>query len=207
MQKRHYYLLAGLSVVMIATTTISVFVAINAQEKMKISFLTMHHQSISSAHNMNLFQMTYLTDIAIEDNQGIQSLLSNNITTPSFILFLSENYCPSCLESIMMSYSVMTDSFPMIIVFNNISLRELHFRSSIIEETTCYSLIGEYPFDIPQALFFTDRSMYIYGALIPYNGIAQNEYSIFFSKCKNYETFPKIPYAIGVASADPQVHE
>lgn len=207
MQKKHYYLLIGLSAVMIATTTISVVMAINAQEKMKTYFLSIHHQSISSAHNMNLFQMTYLRDIAIEDNQGKQSLLSKNITTPSLILFLSENYCPSCLESIMISYSDMTDSFPMIIIFNNISMRELHFRSSIIDETTCYSLIGEFPFDIPQALFFTDRSMYIYGTLIPYNGIALNEYSIFFSKCKNYETFPKIPYAIGDASADTQLRQ
>ena len=192
---------------MIAITTISIVMAIKAQEKTKKYFLTTHYQSISSVHNMNLFQMTYLTDIAIEDAHGRQSLLSKNVTTPSLILFLSENYCPSCLESIMMSYSDKTDPFPMIIIFNNISLRELHFRSSIINETTCYSLIGEMPFDITQALFFTDSSMYIYGTLIPYNGIDQNEYSIFFSKCRNYETLPKILYATGDASADTQLRQ
>ena len=136
--------------------------------------------------------MKEIQNFILRDVNGNTVLFDKAVPDSSVVLFLSEDFCPICVDSLMSSYSrVLSDILPVYIVFNNISVKELNFRSEIFDGALCFSTINadgtaEEFFQCSQLLLYIEN-MRVNQVLIPYSGLSTDAYYVFFEKLSNYE--------------------
>lgn len=139
---------------------------------------------------MNYFQLYEIPEFVITDKNGDKHIASKIIHEFSFVLFLSNDFCPSCIEQLMNAYDNIRNRIPIFIVFENISIRELNFRSEVFENAMCYST-ETWPFakeHLNQILLYVGDNSCILGNLIPFDGMNSSLYEIFFNKASlHYE--------------------
>lgn len=141
---------------------------------------------LSSLYTMNSFQMSYLQNFVIDNKHGERQIFSKVIKQPSLVLFISEDFCPICIETIMKEYYLSASDTPLFVIFNNISKRELRFRSDVFNDATCLSMPAENLFyenlQTSQLLLYLSEDMYIEGVLAPFSGMNEDVYKSFFTK-------------------------
>lgn len=141
---------------------------------------------ITSLYTMNVFQMSYLQDFVVDNDDGERLLFRKVVKQPSYVLFLSEDFCPICIETLMEEYSLSASDVPLFVIFNNIPQRELKFRNNVFDNATCFSMPADNLFyenlRISQLLLYLSEDMYIEGVLAPFNGIKKDAYETFFTK-------------------------
>lgn len=159
-----------------------------------LSEIQIYYENVATTevlYNTNYLILNNLNEIVCLDVEGNKTLLSNYITNPTIIMLLSENSCSICVENAMAAFDNVfgTGIKPEILVlYKNLSLRELNFRNEIFSEAKCFSVLGE-PLEFgvnEQILLFVDGNMLIRNALLPFTGMSEDMYNTFFQNIKNY---------------------
>lgn len=162
--------------------------------KKLLSEIQIYYENVATTevlYNTNYLILNNLNEIVCLDVEGNKTLLSNYITNPTIIMLLSENSCSICVENAMAAFDNVfgTGIKPEILVlYKNLSLRELNFRNEIFSEAKCFSVLEE-PLEFgvnEQILLFVDGNMLIRNALLPFTGMSEDMYNTFFQNIKNY---------------------
>lgn len=140
------------------------------------------------AYLTNELILSSVPEFACKDINDKDLLLTNIIHEPTFILALTEDFCSICVDSIINAYNeYRREDIPLIIIFNQIALRELHFRNEVFSKIECYSSLS----DISkigfsgQAILFVTDDLVIRNALLPFSGMHNKAYYSFFQNCIN----------------------
>ena len=139
-------------------------------------------------YSTNKLLLSKMPEMVCMDIDGNSLLLSREIHEPTFILVLSEDFCSICVEDIVDSYrEYIGNRLPLKVVFKDIPLRELNFRSEVFSDAECFSLQSDL-LEIEsssQSLFLVSENLLIRNVILPFSGMSKDAYDVFFQNSNN----------------------
>lgn len=143
---------------------------------------------------MYSFLNTNISDFLCRNVDNELKKFSSNLNgKPISILFLSENFCPDCVNKIMTTYNNIPEEKPrLFIVFNDITIRELSFRQEIFKDVICLSSQGTTEYMLaPQTLMYVDKNNLILNMMFLSNTQDVDLSDLFFKHTQNHFTHEK----------------
>lgn len=179
-------LMSIMFVITVASVTTVRKIAKNSNDNVDNDNITVSSEKI--IYSTNKLLLSRMPEMACMDVNGNNVLLSKVIHEPAFILVLSEDFCSICVEDIVDSYrEYIGNRLPLKVVFKDIPLRELNFRSEVFSDAECFSLQSDL-LEIEsssQSLFLVSENLLIRNVILPFSGMSKDAYDVFFQNSNN----------------------